>query len=200
MSSSMNPACPQFNPLTMPDDTPLMDGFAYNPAVRYTPHNYYPIALAQMELLRRANLLRPRWFVLPDDEQTPIAAYQTMEYQVSVTPGSYLWAISCVTYNASYVPVAASNILIQVTDSCTGIPTFSDFVTTRGMSQQPSAPVNPLGYPIPMLFTAPRLILEPGLVTVEVANRSADEVITQIVLYFAEPCLMTGEATGRAGR
>ena len=181
----------------MPDDTPLMDGFVYNTAIRYTAMNYYPIALAQLETLRRANLLRPRWFVLPDDQDTPIAAYQTMEYQVSVSPGSYLWAINAVTYDSSYDPITSDNILLQVTDSCTGVALFSDFATTRGMSTQPNAPVNPLGYPIPQLLAAPRLILEPGLVTVEIANRSAASIITQVVLFFAEPCLMTGEAAGR---
>jgi hypothetical protein len=189
----MSPNCPVHNPLTMPDDTPLMDGFAYNPAIRYTAMNYYPMALAQLEIIRRANLMRPRWFVYPDDQDNPIAAYQTFEYQCSVAPGSYLWAINAVTYDEDYAPVTSSDILLQLTDSCTGVPLFSDFVTTQGMSVQPDAPVNPLGYPTPQLLAAPRLILEPGLVTAEIANRSASAVRTQIVLYFAEPCLMTGE-------
>ena len=187
-----NPNYCRFDPITMPDDTPLMDGFAYNTNIRFTASNYYAIALQQLNIIRRANLLRPRWYVVPTDQDQPVQGYQTVEYQVSVTPGSYLWAIGVLVYDGSYTPVSGDDILIQITDACSGIGLFNDFATGSGFQSEPNAPNN-LGYPIPQLLSGPRLILEPGLVSVEVANRSGTSITTQTVLYFAEPCLMTGE-------
>lgn len=181
-----------FDPVTMPDHSPLMDGFLYVTQVRYTAGIYAPLALSQLEVLRRANLLRPRWYVVPDDINTPVLPYDTTEYQVSLTPGSYLWAVTLVQYNSDFEPVAPGNILIQVTDACTNIPLFSDFASGGGISVQPTAPSG-TGSLVPMPLPSPRLILAPGLVNVEVANNSGTAITAQLVLYFAEPCLMTGE-------
>ncbi len=181
-----------FDPVSMPDHSPLMDGFLYNVQVRYTAQIYAPLALSQLEVLRRANLLRPRWFAIPDDIGTPIPAYDTYEDQVSVTPGSYLWAVTLVQYDEDFEPVAPGNVLIQITDACTNIPLFSDFASGGCISSQPDAP-NGQGTLVPMPLPTPRLILAPGLVNVEVANNSGEALTAQLVLYFAEPCLMTGE-------
>jgi hypothetical protein len=191
----MNPNNCYFDPLTMPDPSPIMDGFTYNLNIRHTAMNYYPLALDQLEVIRRANLMRPRWYVVPTDQDQPVAAYDTVQYQTSVTPGSYLWAVTVIVYDGAYNPVVGTDILLQVTDACSGVSLFNDFVTGSGLQTEPNAPNN-LGYPVPQLLSSPRLILEPGLVSVEVANRSGSSVTAQTVLYFAEPCLMTGEGQG----
>lgn len=182
----------RFDPITMPDDTPIMDGFAYNLNIRYTAMSYYPLALQQLNIIRRANLMRPRWYVVPTDQNSPIPAYQTTEYQVSVTPGSYLWAVSVTAYDDNYDTIDADDLLIQITDACSGIPLFSDFASGSGLAMNQASAQ---GYPIPPILATPRLILEPGLVTVEVSNKGTAPINAQAVLYFAEPCLMTGEGS-----
>jgi hypothetical protein len=182
------------NGLPPPETSPLMDGFLYNPALRFaTPYDYYPTALGGLEILRRTALYRPRWYVIPDSINQPIAAYDTLEYQVSLTAGSYLWGYQftqLVLEQSTFVVVAGDDMLVQITDACTGIPLFSDFVIDFGLLV-PSG--NALGRPIPNLLPAPRLVLEPGLLNVEIANRSSGSITCQLLLLTAEPCTVMGE-------
>lgn len=182
------------NGLPPPDTSPLMDGFLYNPSLRFaTPYDYYPTALGGLEILRRTALYRPRWYVIPDTINQPIAAYDTLEYQVHVQAGSYLWGYQFTqleVVRGTYTIVTGDDMLVQVTDACTGIPLFSDFVIDFGLLV-PSG--NAQGRPIPNLLSAPRLILEPGLINVEIANRDSAAITCQLLLLTAEPCTVMGE-------
>ena len=77
--------------ITVPD---IMDGFTLNPSIRYRPNWYYPMALGQLDILRRANTYRPKIYSLPDEFNTPIPARETREFQLRLTPGSYIWGLA----------------------------------------------------------------------------------------------------------
>lgn len=158
---------------------PIVDGFMYNTSLLLLANRFGPMALGEMEIVRRAHNLRPRWWCIPDDFGEPIAPYDTFQFQVDVAPGSYLFGMMfCVITPGALV----TDMLISVTDSCTGIPLFNDFVNCGGVSSNFNSKM------LPVLLTKPRLILEPGLVNVEIANRTNANRNCQLLLMFAEPC------------
>lgn len=177
----------------------VLDGFALNPNIRYLPYHYSAACLTQSEVLRRANLYRARWVVQPDDMNTPIPAYDTFEGQVKVQPGAYLWGFQLCQFSAAFVAVVAADAIIQVTDACTGIPLFSDYTAGSGFSPF-SAAVAPdaRGGIAPHLLTQPRLIMEPGLLNVEIANRAVTTMRCQLLLCFAEPCVVLEDEIAKA--
>ncbi len=166
----------------------IIDGFTLNPAIRCRPGYYMASALGSMEVLRRANTYRPRWYIVPDDQNTPIAAYQTLEYQIRVTPRSYIWGLLANQFNGVFAAINPLNLWLQITDSANGIPLFSDFASARGFSNMQNVATDQRNAMLPHLLTQPRLILEPGLVTVELANTSAAAITPQLVIFTAEPC------------
>jgi hypothetical protein len=168
----------------------IIDAFTLNPAIRYRPGYYMASALASMDVLRRANTYRPKWYTLPDDEHATIPAYQTLEYQLRVTPRSYVWAMLVNQFGVAlpYVQADADDIWVQITDTCNGIPFFGDFVRGRGFQTRQSNPTDERNTMLPYLFTQPRLILEPGLLAIEMANTAAVAIRPQLILFSAEPC------------
>ena len=166
----------------------VIDAFTLNPAIRYRPGYYIAHALASLDILRRANTYRPRWYILPDDENATIPAYQTLEYQLRVTPRSYVWGLICNQYNAGFGAINAVDVWLQITDSCSGIGFFSDFIQGRAFQSLQATVTDQRNAMLPHLLTQPRLILEPGLLAVELANTSAAAIRPQLVLFTAEPC------------
>lgn len=176
----------------------VVDGFTYNSSLILMPCRFYPQALGQMDILRRAANYRARWFVIPDDAGQPIQPYDTFYYQIEVARGSYLWgynfsAISALDPDDAPAEVSASDLLVQITDSCTGVPLFQDFIIASGakVNQQGTADLG--ARMIPVLTTQPRLILEPGLVNVEISNRTGNTITCQLLIHFAEPCTVLEE-------
>jgi hypothetical protein len=178
----------------------VVDGFTYNCSLLYLPNRFFPNALAHLDILRRAANYRPRWFVIPDDIDQPIQPYDTLYYQFYVPGGSYLWgwSFACTKAtdpNGNPATASTSSLAIQAVDSCTGIPLFQDFAnagqpgnlngsTTSDFSARCS----------PILLTEPRLILDPGLVNVQIANLTGNTITCQLLLQFAEPCRTIDEA------
>jgi hypothetical protein len=167
---------------------PIIDAFTLNPAIRHRPGWYQPYALAALDVLRRANTYRPKQYVLPDDYNQPIPAYQTMNYQVRVAPKSYIWALLCNQFSAGFVFQTPSDVWVQITDSCTGVSFFSDFVHGTAFQGLQNVATDQRNAMLPHLLTQPRLILEPGLVAVDIANTAAVAARVQLVLFVAEPC------------
>jgi hypothetical protein len=179
----------------------VLDGFALNLNIRYLPYHYFAACLTQSEVLRRANLYRARWVVMPDDMNTPIPAYDTFEGQIKVQPGAYLWGFQVIQFetDAVFVVVDAANVIIQVTDACTGIPLFSDYTAGSGFSPFSAAAADARGGVAPHLLTQPRLIMEPGLLNVEIANRAVTTLRCQLLLCFSEPCVVLDDVGVAAG-
>jgi hypothetical protein len=178
----------------------VVDGFSYNASLKYLPNRFFPNALAQLDILRRAANYRPRWWAIPDTPNT-VQPYDTFYMQCEVADGSYLWGYNFCVLAAegpsdgpeiseptdlpkimAPVSVAPTDLCIQVVDSCTGIPLFQDYANGGAMT------INGDSRMYPILLTQPRLILEPGLVNVSIANRTANTIVCQLLLHFAEPC------------
>lgn len=164
---------------------PIVDGFMWNTNLLILPNRFGPDALMELEILRRAHNYRARWWCIPDDEGQPIAAYDTFQFQVEVSPGSYLWGMMfAMTPGEDVAPPAppVTNMLASVVDSCTGIPLFNDFLNCGNLAPTFNSKL------LPVIMTKPRLILAPGLVNVEIANRTNAAMTCQLLLMFAEPC------------
>lgn len=175
--------------LTLPQ---IVDGFSYNDQLIYLPDRYFPMALQGLDLLRRASNFRVREFCLPTNFEVPINPFDTLYHQIEVAGGSYLWGYNFVSLSATApgggpVATTATDLLIQAVDSCTGIPLFQDFASGGGNSSNGNARC------FPIILNQPRLILDPGLVNVEITNRTANSITCQLRLRFAESCKLIDE-------
>ena len=170
------------------------DGFAFNPAYWLNPYSYSAGALAQMEVLRRAATYRPRWYMVPDEINQPVPAYTTLEYGIKVTAGSYLWGWRFLQLNSrTWAQAAATGVVVQITEVCTGIPLMREFTEGSAFAQWNASP-QARGIILPSILTQPRLFLEPGDITVEICNLGSSPVDCCLLLHFAEPCeLIEGE-------
>jgi hypothetical protein len=179
-------------------NTPF-DGFTLNPAIRFLPYHFTPMALGQLDTLRRANRYRMKIHALPDDFNQPLAAYETQEFQVQVSAGTYLWGVLFNQFNSSWVKVAPSGILWQVTEACNGLQLNSDFCGGQGWTGFMTTPPN-AGGSLPHLLVQPKLFLEPGNIAVELSNIGTTTTRMQLLLFFAEPCVVIEEGEGRWSR
>lgn len=162
-------------------ELPVVDGFTYSLRRLFDPGWFEPMALGQLEALRKAGAYRPRWYAFPQDwESLSIPAYTTVEQQVRMTPGAYLWGF------AGNLP---ANVYLKVVEGDTGIPLFSDFMSSDSVS------VTFDSYRRPILLTQPRLITGPGWINVEIANSNGFPPIrdVQLVFFTVEPCRPFGE-------
>ena len=178
------------NALTVPQK---VDGFSYNTELLYLPNRYFPNALAELDILRRANNYKPRWFTIPDDAGEPVQPFDTYYYTCEVADGSYcigyeFASLSALNQAGGNAATTAADICIQATDVCSGISLFQDFANGLGCHSDGSARCSPI------LLSRPRLILNPGLVNVEISNRTANLITCQLLLLFAEPCRLIDEA------
>lgn len=166
----------------------LVDGFLYSASMLYLPTTYRASALANMEVLRKARGYRTRWYIAPEDLQNPIAAYSQMEIQLQCQPGSYVWGL---TFSAPFaeVELASSFIRIQITDNCTETPFFSDYVQGAQLE-----PVTGSAHRHPTLIM-PRIVGQPGTLSVELYNSAAVDIRCQLAILVAEPCVPPHEMT-----
>ena len=169
----------------------VVDGFSYNTQLLHLPNRFFPNALAQLDILRRAANYRPRWFCVPVDIDEPIVPYDTLYYQIEMAAESYVWGYSfasiAATNNGSPVSTTASDLLIQAVGACTGIPLFQDFANGGGNSSNFSSRANPI------ILSQARLVLEPGLFNVEISNRTPNSINCQWLIHTAEPCRVITE-------
>lgn len=167
-------------------DKPIVDGFTYSLSRLPAASSYYENCIAQMEVLRRANGYKLRIYNVPDDFNSPIAGFGTLEYQVRTQPGAYLYA-----YLGSIINGEKADVLFQVTDACTETKLFSDFVLFSSVAET-TAGVG-LNRP-PCLLAQPFLVGPPGLMNVELSNRASTSRTCQLLLFFAEPSLPMNES------
>lgn len=171
-------------------DQPVIDGFCYNLSQLFVPGRYEPMALGQLEALRKSGLFRARWYAVPEEPMI-LAAYETFEQQVRIVPGSYLWGIISSLLPGAIFPPAVS-LLVRIVEGSTGIPLMSDFVDGGNMGIP--VPISFSNHPV--LLTQPRLIVDPGWMSVEFTNPNAVPItadMLQIVLLCAEPCVVIEE-------
>jgi hypothetical protein len=177
----------------MPDS--IVDGFQYNLFLRNFPERYYPLALTQLEPFRRARGYRPRWYTVPDaDNLGSIPAYGTIEEQLRIAPGSWLWGLSIALLAPAGIVDPTLVLMIQITDGSTGLKLFSDFLSagfiwTQGGGLPPAVIDN-----VPYILSQPRPVVEPGFVNVEIAELTGVTLgRAQLVLYCMEPTVLIEE-------
>jgi hypothetical protein len=174
-------------------NTLIIDGFTYNTRIP-NASLFYQLALSQLESLRRANGYRPRWFGVPTSDDRPIPAFETVEYQVKVQAGSYLWGLqfSAETSDEDYTEIVNS---FRIVDACTELPlqdkpaltlaVANGYFGTPALYEQ-----NTLGQNLGVtLLAEPYLINEPGTLNVEVTNGGSVSSQCQLLLLVAEPCI-----------
>jgi hypothetical protein len=173
----------------------IVDGFCYDLFLRPSPTEYYTLAAGQMEVFRRAQSYRPRWYTVPDADQVmDLAAYQTVEEQVRILAGSFLWGISASVLDPNTLMQVnpASRLAVKITEGGTGIPLTWDFISAyQYWAKRPYAAVARAFPHRPILLSQPRLILEPGYLNVEMANTTTGNLIkAQLLLLAMEPCIL----------
>lgn len=172
------------------DGGPIQDGFLMNPAWSLNPGRTQVLALGQLDTLRRANQLQPYWISLPVDGAA-IQARDTYEYEAVVVPGSVLWGLLLSEVDASGTVTANSDALLRLTDACSGLEILNDFVYSRNFSNYYAGAAT-RGFLSPWLLPSPYMFVSPGRLFVEIANQSANAVNARLLLFFAQPCDMTG--------
>jgi len=113
---------------------------------------------------------------VPDYDNAQLVARGRYEAQVWMPPGSYLWGVAGSSSSSD-------GFRCQVIDAGTQAPLFSaraqhPAVTGGALLSQP--------YPIHVLHR-PRLVLEPGVLIVQIENLASVAADIQFVLYTAEP-------------
>lgn len=177
--------------------TPIIDGFTFNTRIA-TTQSYYHNVLAQLEPLRRANGFRCRWFGVPDPSDLPIAPFSSVEYQIQVQPGSYLWGYNFYATTGNNPPTTAQPVnCIRIVDACTELPLADRQVlsvamtgTLVGTNQQQFSLGQNRG---PVLLVTPYLVAAPGFLNVEITNGGSSPSTCQLLLMFAEPSIYEPE-------
>jgi hypothetical protein len=147
----------------------IIDGFLFNTRLKCNLQ-FLPMALDQYEPLRRAGAFKTWILTVPEDPQSsPIPAFDAFEYQTRCKPGSTYWAYSLIG--------AAGSFSVQITDSCTDVPLFSEVILSTGDS-------NAVQCPLPRLLIVP----EPGLLNVQICNLTSENVTgVQFILWGGQP-------------
>jgi len=127
--------------------------------------------------LDRAGSYEPRILAVPKASDVDIAARSTYEEQLNIEPGSWLWALSGSSDETA-------GFKAQITDMQTGANLASKPINYRNCTGQGSASgvTNPLH-----ILSRPRLILEPGLVAVQIINLATVQNKIQLCLWSAVP-------------
>ena len=130
-------------------------------------------ALHQLDALRRSTLYRFHVFTAPEDATATVAQYDTLQNQVRIPPGSWLWAI---TFAGAF---GANAYSVRISEQGTGQLLWSNFFVPGGAF--------PHGMQI--LLTEPRVIITPGIVNVEITAtpESNSFVQAQLALWCAVP-------------
>jgi len=143
---------------------PVVDGFSLN---LQWPNcsRWAGFALHQLDALRRSTQYRLHVFVAPEEASTVVTKYATFQTQLRVPPGSWLWAVSFGSFAGCF----------RISEQGTGQLIYSNFYV-------PSAAF-PHGMQV--LLTEPRVIVAPGILSVEIAIPPASVAAG---VDFSSPC------------
>jgi hypothetical protein len=165
-------------------EAPIVDGLCYDLTIGPTlPQLYKPMAMGQLEKVRKAQGLRPKWYAVP--EQNGVIEVPSLGYyraQIQVEPGSYL--IGILPTNDVFTTITGFEL--KLWEGETGIQFFHNFVEMSAfIDAVPPTPDSPAIY-----LPEPRLILHPGWIGVEIANMFGGGAVPGVewfMLLVAEP-------------
>jgi hypothetical protein len=161
----------------------VVDGFTLDQGFTELPFTLPALVTGQLETLRRAVNLRPRWYQFPTVDPT-VAVFPTLglrgnyEKQFRVEPGSWLWGYT------AFGPFSFS-----VWEEETGRRFSFDFLQAQDAGAGLSTRIPGVRSRLAVLGE-PWVILKPGLVNVElyaVAPALGAVTAQELVLWFAEP-------------
>lgn len=119
-----------------------------------------------------------RWIALPEPPRDTLAINQIYEARVSILPKSFIVAFSAYSQQA-----AGYNV--KITDLGSRTEFFSQPIRFENLSGQAATPE---GVNIPQhLLPQPRIIMDPGILSVSLENLAATTNQVQFVLWIAEP-------------
>lgn len=164
----------------------IPDAFLLNTLSTSNPLDYTSLTLVQMDALRQCSMYRGRVYAEPDVSELPILPYTTYKTQIRVIPDSYVWGLSWVDTSS----VTSASVAVQLTDTCTGLDFFSDFIVSSAFGTSAGFfSIGPNG--LPTLLSKPKLIQAPGLINVQISNRSTGtsqrNAVGQLLVFTSEP-------------
>lgn len=170
----------------------IADGFTLHPGMIEAPGRYEPMAIAQLELLRKSRTYRPYWVRLPENYQQ-VPAYGSWSYQAHLKPGSWLYGLQLTVLDIVGAPVLSMNspvLSVQITETYSGAQIFSEHSRTQPLCNQCW-----FGDPSRLQFfllSEPKVVIDPGDLDVEVCNLTDLARTWQLVLFTAEPYEIVG--------
>ncbi len=148
---------------------------------------YHQPALAALKPLRSALGYEDRREVIPDSSNKAVGVKATYEQRITVPAGAFLWAITGVSQQPE-------GFRLQVVDTASGRGLLSQpahFTSSAGVGF-PAGIVDCYGAAVAIrqplyVLPKPRVVIEPGMLRVQVTNLSALINTIQVVLHFAAP-------------
>lgn len=165
----------------------IADGFTLHPGMIELPGRYEPMAIAQLELIRRAKTYRPYWMLVPESSKT-IGAYDNYSYQVHLKPGSWLCGLQLTVLDVLDQPELAMSgaiLSVQITETFSGAQLFSEHSRTQPLCNQ--AWFGDASHLQFFLLSEPKVVVEPGDLDIEVCNLTDLGRKWQLMLLTAEP-------------
>lgn len=209
------------SPISLPDNPTLTqkyadrmaespeDGFALNSWVCYLPYVYNSAALEASALVRKANLMRGHVYTAPVESLfdmlylgQSIPAYATYNTQVACEPGSVILGYRYWEYDiATQLYKAPSNVMIRVTDACTGLDIAHDYEPAPTYAEFQGTGRNNLNM---QFVSSPRVIAGSGQLNIEINNTTTAPLACQFMIFVAEPITLVetpgfGSTQGFAG-
>ena len=196
----------------------LVDGIALNSAVTPNLYGYQSLCYSAMDAVRLSNNMRPKIYAVPDmfsygvnsgGVGTPLGMQPFTDYvtQIRVLPGTLVLGMTLAVLGniqaatpggSSGTFLLANNFYVSVVDDGTGVPFFSDWlnqllfnVPTNLNDATNTARPTYVAKTQWLPLTRPRVILDPGSITVTFCYKGTDPTINiapQVILNCAEPC------------
>lgn len=160
----------------------IADGFEYSLIQRRTDLSSWALSLTSLDTLRRAKGYVPKIYTVPILWTVPTTTKNTIQQQLHIFPGSYIWSIT--NSFPSVAPVA--DYYLYIRDEGAGIELFSGsfnrYLNYRGSAfpgpanaSQPNVEPQytdrrPNPWQVNPLLTQPYLVSGSGLITVQVSQ------------------------------
>jgi hypothetical protein len=167
-----------------PENYPTsLDAFNHNFLYGFRYAKSYMLPFVGLEDLRRAqHAYRMRIFVMPGEGYQLVPAYGSVEWRVSMKPGTLIWGMQIPALNN---PFTGLNQNIQIFVGANQEPVFNRITSIQAIEQGAvSGTLMSLG--AVAILNPPILVPEDGSVTANLSNVSAANELF-LLLYCAEP-------------